>query len=235
MPVRRTSLRDTGARLTGRYQLMAGDPGHSSARIIGNPWGRVARAVQVLPARHRAPLQRATCWSRLYSGREATATCRNSRSGPAVSRRLAAAGGASRPASRDDGKQILQGKAPPTGLTTICPQVLRDTVGMPADIATELYSGTDPATGEWSPMRGAGKVAENMLPPIVSALTPRPIDGRLGLLAANALMPKLGSIATMFSPHDPSTGASPTRTRGRGSAARSTSSRTAARQRHRAS
>jgi hypothetical protein len=191
------TLRDTGARLTGRYQLMAGDPGHSSARIIGNPWGRVAAQFKSFPL-SAARLFKNDVLDPLYQGVRHGDMSELSLGAGRLAR-LAPAAAVSTGVAMT-GKQILQGKGPADWAYDDLPaQAARDVIGMPADIATKLYSGTDPTTGEWSPSRGAWEAGKTLLPPVVSLMS-RPSWGRLGLLGANAMMPKLGSMATMLSP-----------------------------------
>lgn len=192
------TLRNTGRNLTNRYQLMAGDPGHSSAKIIGNPWGRVLAQFKSFPL-GAARLFKNDVLDPLYRGAINRDMSEFQLGAERLARLIPAAAASTGVAMT--GKQILQGKGPADWAYDELPsQAFRDVVGMPADLATKLYSGTDPETGKWSAWRGAGAAAASLAPPAVGVFN-RPTPARLSFLAANALMPKLGSAATMFSPY----------------------------------
>jgi hypothetical protein len=191
------TLRNAGATLTGRYQLMSGDPGHSSARIIGSPWGRVAAQFKSFPL-GSARLFKSDVLEPLYSGVRNRDMSELALGGGRLARLVPASVGAAYAAKA--GKELVRGKSPADWAFEDVPGQAASTVGgMLYDLPAAIYKGEDPATGEWDAWEAAKNVGETLTPPIFGALR-RPDPSKFSLLAANALAPKLGAALTMLSP-----------------------------------
>jgi hypothetical protein len=191
------TLRNAGATLTGRYQLMSGDPGHSSARIIGSPWGRVAAQFKSFPL-GAARLFKSDVLSPLYSGAVNRDMSELALGGGRLARLVAAAPAAAFVAQ--SAKEFVRGKSPADWIYEDVPsQAAKTVVGMPADLVDAIYRAKDPKTGEWDAWEATKNVGETLTPPIFGALR-RPDPSRFSLLAANAIAPKLGALGTMLSP-----------------------------------
>ena len=191
------TLRNAGATLTGRYQLMSGDPGHSSARIIGSPWGRVAAQFKSFPL-GAARLFKSDVLDPLRSGISNRDMSELALGGGRLARLVPAALGAAYAAKA--GKELVRGKSPADWAFDDVPGQAASTVGgMLYDLPAAIYKGEDPTTGQWDAWEAAKNVGETLTPPIFGALR-RPDPVRFGALAANALLPKLGAAGTMFLP-----------------------------------
>jgi hypothetical protein len=180
-------LRNAGATLTGRYQLMSGDPGHTSARLIGSPWGRIAAQFKAFPL-GAARLARSDLYEPIKSG---LLNRDMSELSLGVGRlaRLAAAGYGSQLAV-EAGKGLFKGQSPADWATNEAPTRAAKTIlGSFADIPIDMFS---EGGGVW-------KAAKNQLPPVFS-IGDQPTKTELSLLLANALVPKAGAVATMLSP-----------------------------------
>jgi len=194
-PTSAALLRDVQPTLTGRYQLMSGDPGQSSSKLLGSEFGRLAGMFQNFPL-GAARLFKNDVLAPIGSGLK-NRDMSELALGLGRATRLAPAGLASAAAVRAV-SNLAQGKSPADwAYSDVAHDAAGTILGKPADIYSAVTSAKDPTTGGVDLPAGVLRAILSQRAPIMNL---NPNWGQLGLLGANALSPQLGSALSLAGP-----------------------------------
>jgi hypothetical protein len=196
-PTSASLLRDVQPTLTGRYQLMSGDPGQSSAKLLGSEFGRLGGMFQNFPL-GAARLFKSDVLAPIGSGLR-HGDMSELALGAGRATRLIPAGLASAAAVRA-ATNLAQGKSPADwAYSDVANDAAGTIVGKPADLYSALTSLRDPTTGKLDLPAGALRALSSQTPPIMN-MWRHPSWGQVGLLGANVLSPQLGSALSLAGP-----------------------------------